>query len=76
VGDDHHIFGGQKLLHSHSAVFRRIVMEHTLVHIPFVWSLPPKSPEDIAVELSIDGLTWRKRFFLDNPVIVEKANQH
>jgi len=80
VGDDPYVFGGQKLLHSQSAVCRRIVMEHTIFHTPFVWSLPPnvlsKSPQDIAVELSIDGLTWRDRFLVDNPVNVEKADQH
>jgi len=69
-----------KLLHSQSGVCRRIVMEHTLVHTPFVWSLPPcvlfKSPQDITVELSIDGLNWRDRFRMDNPVNVEKADWH
>jgi len=35
-----------------------------------------KSSQDIAVELSIGGLTWRDRFLLDNLVNVEKADQH
>jgi len=80
VGDGHHVFGGQKLLHSQRGVCGCIVMEHTVVYTPFVWSLPlhvlSKSPLDIAVELSIDGLTWRDRFLMDNPVDVEKADQH
>jgi len=79
VRDEHLVFGGQKLLHSQRGVCRCIVMEYTLVHTPFVWSLPThvlsESPQDIAVELSIDGLTWWDRFLIDNPII-KKADQH
>jgi hypothetical protein len=56
------LFGGQKPLHSQSCVRgRTVVMEHLLVHAPFVWPLPrhvpPKPPQDAAEKLRIDCLT-------------------
>jgi hypothetical protein len=54
-----------------------VVMEHPVVHAPFAWPLPPhvlpKPPQDVAVELRIDSLTWRHEFHMDNPVNIEKG---
>jgi hypothetical protein len=46
-------------------------MEHP-VRAPFVWPLPA---EEVAVELGIDGPTWKDEFRMDNPVNVEKADE-
>jgi hypothetical protein len=81
MGDDHNIFGGQKMLHSQSGVRGCIVvMEHPVVRAPSAWPLPPhvlpKLPQDVAVELRIDSLTCKHEFLMDNPVNIEKADQH
>lgn len=73
--------GGQKLLYSQSGVRGCIVMlGHRVVLAPFVWPLTlhilPKPPHVVAVELRIEGLTWRDEFLMDNTVNVEKLDQH
>jgi hypothetical protein len=74
VGDSCHVSGGQKLLHSQSGVCGCFVMMvQPVVLVPFVWPLPS---QDVAVELHIDGLSWRDRFLTHNPINVEKADQH
>jgi hypothetical protein len=62
------------MLHNQSCVCGCIVvMELPVVRAPFAWPLPP---QDVAVELRIDSLTWRHEFLMDNPVNIEKADQH
>jgi len=51
--------GGQKLPRSQSGVQRRVVLlEHTVVRVPFVWPLPspvlPKPPQEVEEELGIE----------------------
>jgi len=58
MGDDCHVFGGQKVLHSQSSVHgHMVVMEQPVVLVSVVWSPPPhihpKPPQDFGVELHV-----------------------
>jgi hypothetical protein len=81
MGDDCHVFGSQKVLHSQSSVRGHVVvMEHPVL-APFVWSAPlhihPKPPQDFGVEVRMfGGRTWRDEFLKDNPVNIKKSDQH
>jgi hypothetical protein len=46
------------------------------ISLPLPSHVLPKLPQDVAVELRIDNLTWRHEFLMDNPVSIEKADQH
>ena len=56
-----------------------VMMEHPAVRCS-VWLLLPhvlaKLSQEVAVELRVDSLTWRDKFLMDNPIPVEKADQH
>jgi hypothetical protein len=47
---------------------------------PFIRPPPPhalhKPPLDTAVELHVDGLTWKNKILMNNPISVRKVDQH
>ena len=57
MGDDRHVFGGQKVLYSQSSIHMHMVVERLVVLASTLWPPPPhvrpKPPQDFGVELHV-----------------------